>query len=65
MGKPYRSSDVDADELDASERERRVDSHQILSRTDAEHVLDDLRAQVDTPLGNTDGEGSGGVAPNP
>ncbi len=49
LATPYRSSDVIAEELSASDRERLVDSHRILSREDAERVLEELPAQLEQP----------------
>jgi serine/threonine protein phosphatase PrpC len=55
LATPYRSSDIAAEELTASDRERLVDSHRLLSRDDAERVLDELPQRVD---GSLDEQGS-------
>jgi protein phosphatase len=57
LATPYRSSDVAADELSDADRERLVESHRILSREDAERVLeelerDELPGQLETPDGS-------------
>ncbi len=44
----HRTTDLDADTLDASERERLVDSHRLLDRDQAEQVLEDLPRPLDT-----------------
>ena len=47
LATPHRSSDVIADELSDADRERLVDSHRILSREDAERVLEELPQQLE------------------
>jgi len=64
LASPHRSSDVDASELSASDRERLVESHRILSRDDAERVLADLPSRIDS-IGPTDKGSSGGDATTP
>ncbi len=51
LAAPYRSSDVVADELSDADRERLVESHRILSREDAERVLEELPAQLEPSAG--------------
>lgn len=53
---PHRSSDVVADELDAADRERLVESHRILSREDAERVLDELPQQLEPTIQEASGD---------
>lgn len=55
LSSPYRSSNVQADDLTRGDRDRLVDSHRILSRSDAERVLEDLPDRVtdDEPLKET------------
>jgi protein phosphatase len=51
LATPYRSSDVVAEQLSDADRERLVESHRILSREDAERVLDELPSQLESPTG--------------
>ena len=53
---PHRSSDIVADELDPADRERLIVSHRILSREDAERVLDDLPQQIDPTIEEARGD---------
>jgi protein phosphatase len=63
MAQPHKTSDVVAEELDAADRERLVESHRILSREDAERVLADLPDRID---GSIDEEApDGDVATSP
>ncbi|MCW2926588.1 MAG: hypothetical protein JWM86_556, partial [Thermoleophilia bacterium] len=58
LASPYRSSDIDVEELETADRRRLVDSHRLLSREDAERVLDELPEQLEPPTE----EGVDGVA---
>jgi protein phosphatase len=56
LATPYRSSELAADELSDADRERLVASHRILSRDDAERVLDELeRDELPEQLTTLDG----------
>ena len=50
LAQPHKTSDVVAEELDESDREQLVESHRILSREDAERVLDGLPDRIDGSL---------------
>jgi protein phosphatase len=47
LATPYRSSETIAEDLEPDDRERLVESHRLLSREDAERVLDDLPSRLD------------------
>lgn len=64
LATPYRSSDIVADELDASDRERLVESHRILSRTDAERVLDELPRRIDGAIDEPQEAADDGESPS-
>ena len=51
LASPYRSSDVVAEQLSDADRERLVESHRILSREDAERVLEELPSQLEPTTG--------------
>ncbi|MCW2959664.1 MAG: Stp1/IreP family PP2C-type Ser/Thr phosphatase [Thermoleophilia bacterium] len=52
LSRSHSTSDVTAEELSAADQERLVDSHRILSRTDAERVVDGLPDRVEAPDGD-------------
>ncbi|MEO6867683.1 MAG: hypothetical protein ABI200_06650, partial [Gaiellales bacterium] len=61
LATPYRSSDVVAQELSASDRDSLVESHRILDREDAERVLAELPERV----AEASGEELNGIATRP
>ncbi|MCW2956336.1 MAG: Stp1/IreP family PP2C-type Ser/Thr phosphatase [Thermoleophilia bacterium] len=52
LSSSYSTSDISADELSAADQERLVDSHKLLSRSDAERVVAGLPDRVEAPDGD-------------